>query len=202
MTTTMLKVFEMGGSRARKYLDDGYTRKEALQQATEDLQRLISPGLGERENGGGLGLMCSSAASCGLAWLETSFATVHLGHKLAASLCCTSIPEECANEIAPPFRCFALIFPDGLLSDLSEGFFLQARDGLVYFHVAGPRAVFGYEIRCYTDEDLHHLERSALEENTARQNDRSQAHCMPLRRLRRNDASGTERVRREDQEQA
>ena len=45
-------------------------------------------------------------------WMAASFARLEVGHQLAASLCCTDVPEEL--DVHAPWSAWSLIVPDGL----------------------------------------------------------------------------------------
>jgi len=51
-------------------------------------------------------------------WRQNSYARLEVGHKLAASLCLTDIPEDLV--IQHPWTAWSLIVPDGLLGDLAR----------------------------------------------------------------------------------
>ena len=70
----------------------------------------------------------SFAAAYGLGWLEHGFPVVRLGHKLAASLACTSFTREIMQDVELPWRVFAFVVPGGLISETDAWSF-----------VAGPR---------------------------------------------------------------
>lgn len=71
-------------------------------------------------------LILPLAGLLGTAWSETSFATVELGAKLAASLAATSIPPEYAANVVMPFRIVRIVVPPGVL-DEDEASILVAR---------------------------------------------------------------------------
>ncbi len=50
--------------------------------------------------------------SFGEAWLDTAFARLEIGHRLAASLCLTDVPTDI--EIRAPWPAWSLVLPDGL----------------------------------------------------------------------------------------
>lgn len=47
------------------------------------------------------------------AWREASYARLEIGHKLAAALCLTDVPDEL--EVRAPWGAWSLVLPDGLL---------------------------------------------------------------------------------------
>ncbi len=51
-------------------------------------------------------------------WRESSYARLEVGHKLAASLCLTDIPDDLV--VQHPWGAWSLIVPDGLLGDLAR----------------------------------------------------------------------------------
>jgi len=51
-------------------------------------------------------------------WRESSYARLEVGHKLAAALCLTDIPDDL--EIGHPWDAWSLIVPDGLLGELAR----------------------------------------------------------------------------------
>ncbi len=48
-------------------------------------------------------------------WLESAYARLEVGHKLAASLCLTDVPEDI--EVRAPWAAWSLVLPDGLFGD-------------------------------------------------------------------------------------
>jgi hypothetical protein len=48
-------------------------------------------------------------------WLESAYARLEIGHKLAASLCLTDVPEDI--EVRAPWAAWSLVLPDGLFGD-------------------------------------------------------------------------------------
>lgn len=48
-------------------------------------------------------------------WLESAWARLEVGHKLAASLCFTDVPEDL--EVRAPWKAWSLVVPDGLFPD-------------------------------------------------------------------------------------
>ncbi len=49
----------------------------------------------------------------GLDWLDSNFSKLEIGHKLAASLCLTDVPDEL--EVKAPWIAWSFVIPDGLL---------------------------------------------------------------------------------------
>jgi hypothetical protein len=53
----------------------------------------------------------------GHVWRESAFARLEIGHRLAAALMFTDIPED--GDIQAPWNAWSLLFPDGLLEETS-----------------------------------------------------------------------------------
>jgi hypothetical protein len=51
----------------------------------------------------------------GIEWLKSSYARLEVGHKLAASLCLTDVPEDI--EVKAPWMAWSLVIPDGVIYD-------------------------------------------------------------------------------------
>lgn len=49
----------------------------------------------------------------GLDWLDSNFSKLEIGHKLAASLCLTDVPDDL--EVKAPWGAWSFVVPDGLL---------------------------------------------------------------------------------------
>ncbi len=49
----------------------------------------------------------------GLTWLKSSYARLEVGHKLAASLCLTDVPDDI--EVKAPWEAWSLVIPDGVI---------------------------------------------------------------------------------------
>jgi hypothetical protein len=54
--------------------------------------------------------------SLGCHWARSAFATVVLGHKLAASFCATTIPKEHVPDVSLPWPCFRIRVPENVLN--------------------------------------------------------------------------------------
>jgi len=53
-------------------------------------------------------------ADFGLEWLDSNFSKLEIGHKLAASLCLTDVPDDV--EVKAPWSAWSFVIPDGLLA--------------------------------------------------------------------------------------
>ena len=51
-------------------------------------------------------------------WARSAFARLEVGHKLAASLCLTDIPDDV--DVKAPWEAWSLVVPDGLLGELAR----------------------------------------------------------------------------------
>ncbi len=51
-------------------------------------------------------------------WFKSSFARLEVGHKLAAALCLTDVPDEV--EVRAPWESWSLVVPDGLLMPMAR----------------------------------------------------------------------------------
>lgn len=72
-----------------------------------------------------------------LAWRAQSYARLEVGHKLAAALCLTDVPEDV--EVHAPWPAWSLVIPDGLLGELArvwcvgvQAAFVVMRSGSVF----------------------------------------------------------------------
>lgn len=54
-------------------------------------------------------------------WLTCGFPQVVVGHKLAASLCATTISKESTRTVVSPWRTFLVLVPTGLLPGVAPG---------------------------------------------------------------------------------
>jgi len=72
------------------------------------------------------------APSIGMAWAESGFARVSVAHRLAASLICTDY-SRVTDLLTPPWRCFAVEPPHGLIPNVAAA--------LVLFPVGGGATV-------------------------------------------------------------
>jgi len=55
---------------------------------------------------------CPGFGAFAEAWIAAAFARLEIGHKLAASLCLTDVPEDI--EVRAPWNAWSLVIPDGL----------------------------------------------------------------------------------------
>jgi hypothetical protein len=122
----MIDILKMQGLIAKKALGDGASRETALAEAM--VATFAGSELGA-EPSAGHQMLRRAGPSMGLAWLESAFPVVEVGHKLAASLMCTVLPQSCAEDLTPPWRCFSIHVPDGLLPDTTDVLMLFAREG-------------------------------------------------------------------------
>jgi hypothetical protein len=54
----------------------------------------------------------------GLDWLDSNFSKLEIGHKLAASLCLTDVPDDL--EVKAPWIAWSFVIPDGLLLGMPD----------------------------------------------------------------------------------
>jgi len=54
----------------------------------------------------------------GLSWLNANFSKLEIGHKLAASLCLTEVPDDL--DVKAPWPAWSFVIPDGLLAVASR----------------------------------------------------------------------------------
>jgi hypothetical protein len=68
-------------------------------------------------------------------WAFSGFPRINVGHKLAASLMCTTMPEEHRERLEFPWATFVIDVPDGMLPvvDVKKGF--QRVDGAFWHHL-------------------------------------------------------------------
>jgi hypothetical protein len=52
----------------------------------------------------------------GLEWLKSNFAKLEVGHKMAAALCLTDVPDDVAEGVEAPWIAWSLVVPGGLLT--------------------------------------------------------------------------------------
>lgn len=103
--------------------------------ATVARQREYSRNLMEMVTAGDTAL-CADVSLFATWWRESSYAKLEVGHKLAASLCLTDVPEELTPKM--PWPAWSLIVPDGLLGELARIWVLDAED----LHAGKRRQVF------------------------------------------------------------
>lgn len=132
-------LFEVGRASAEQ-IARGMPRLEVLEHVA---QALLGE-LGKKS----LGPFPAVAPSFALAWAENGFPTIEPGHRLAASLMATSVPQEHVDEfVRMPWRCFGFYIPDGLLSR-GDGFAiaLHAKDGIFkLLDIHGGQMHLGFE---------------------------------------------------------
>ena len=58
-------------------------------------------------------------------WHDSSYARLEVGHRLAASLCLTDVPDD--MDVRAPWSAWALVIPDGLLGDYARVFCLGTK---------------------------------------------------------------------------
>jgi len=95
------------GLHVQRALSAGVERRVALEDATA---LLLQAPLHEKAK---TTLMMCGVASVGAAWAECGFPMIEPGHKLAASLMATAIPDD--EDLIWPWRCFGVSIPPGLL---------------------------------------------------------------------------------------
>lgn len=124
----MRKLLYNVGKSCAEALAGGVPRELALEAAAHGLLSLYA----EDSNSKGAAPFAAIAPAFALAWSENGFPTIEPGHRLAASLMATSVPQEYVDDfVRMPWRCFGFQIPKGLFTQ-EDGFALalQARDGL------------------------------------------------------------------------
>jgi hypothetical protein len=53
-------------------------------------------------------------------WMQSAFARLEIGHRLASSFCLTDVPED--MHLDAPWEAWVLVVPDGLLGDIARVF--------------------------------------------------------------------------------
>lgn len=138
---TFDRIVAMQGIVARVAMDGGLPRADALNVAAQKLAQLVAPPF------------TALGPSFGLAWAECGLPVIETSHALAASLMATKVTREMGSDLPPPWRCFGIRIPAGLLSD-APGFSiaLWANDGRVkmlsccgnHFSLADEHGLDGY----------------------------------------------------------
>jgi len=118
------------GVLAKEGIDAGVPRQKALEIATSAIMGNVKDPL------------LAIGASLGLAWLESGFPTIDLAPTLTASLACTAIPKSVLEDVKPPWRCFSIRVPAGVLGDKAEEtIVLFSHDGTVKTFTINDRAL-------------------------------------------------------------
>jgi len=117
------------GFLARELLERGHERQRALELATH----AVVSAMGEVQATtaklcDGSHLITRIGASLGLAWCDYGFPIVDVGQRLGASMMCTRMSKEVAEEIRLPWRCFAIRFP-GIIESIDSLFVLGSWSG-------------------------------------------------------------------------
>lgn len=115
-------------------MDLGHTRESAMEIAA----RMLLPDGAVNEDMSvnvhlldeGTRALTSLAPSFALAWAQCGFPRIEPSHRLAASLMATSMPDEIADQLILPWRCFCVSVPAGLLDHSEHSMLiLRAHDG-------------------------------------------------------------------------
>lgn len=130
------------GAHAQNFLNDIKRQGIALKQrllAGENRDK-IAPHIDQRDlprsfrDDADVGrLFDAITPSVALAWCESGFPTVTVGHRLAASLMCTSYTDDVRQLVHAPWPCFHLAVPTGVLQ--------QEADLLVWSQPGGVRVL-------------------------------------------------------------
>ena len=105
-------------------------------------------------------LPCDQITLLGAArWADQGFPQVTMGHKYAAALMATNVPEEMAAEVRPPWPAFIIEIPDGLLPILNAetGKEVPLRRVLVhYVHTKNEEGQYSHKWQyvAFTDENF------------------------------------------------
>lgn len=145
----MIPLLRVCGQLASSGIAEGLSRKDALHRCLMEIAKRSdvdewlrnNPGHAPDETGfGGISAkkLIEMMPSLGLAWAESGFPSVEIGHRLAASFVCTSVPKEHADGVRPPWRCFLLRAPLELLPEFGSALVLFPRDDEV------ARPIFWY----------------------------------------------------------
>ncbi len=114
MGAAVIRRIKALGIAAKRHLLDGSSREIALLRATSEVLE-DTPTRSKKHL-----MWTPGGTSLGLAWLESGFPTISVGSRLAASLMCTSLPKEHLGDVRPPWRCFSIQVPKGLLGDAAR----------------------------------------------------------------------------------
>jgi hypothetical protein len=120
--TPFKKILLAQGMLAREMISRGVSRHEALNEAAQLVKTFSSV------PGDTLDILARLGPSFALAWAESAFSCIEPSHKLAASLMCTSVPKEYADELRLPWRCFMITVPSGLLTEDAHLLVLQPKE--------------------------------------------------------------------------
>lgn len=115
-----------GYACARLQSEHGASLEDALRTVIEVCRKDYGTGHSRSE----ADVFARHEAALGWRWACSSFATVVIGHKLAASFCATSIPDDPAMDVPLAWPCFRIRVPDGLLSTASI-FVWRGRQGSI-----------------------------------------------------------------------
>jgi len=131
-----LLFIKAAGLAAKKALSTGLPRQEALNRAAQYLQTSLGAVM-PAESMPYYQLLSLYGISMGLAWCECGFPVLQPGHRLAASLMCTSLAPSLANEVQLPWRAFAIAVPPNLISPVTDALFVAAHTGRKYLWTFG-----------------------------------------------------------------
>lgn len=134
----------MFGLALRRAIDSGMSREQAFKEIPDrilDSMDAPPPMVQMTSDGRWFDPILSLGGAFALAWLECGFPELEPTHKLAASLMCTSVSPDHADEIPMPWRCFAISVPVGLLDPDPSGTAAPPELILVLQRVADGRIV-------------------------------------------------------------
>lgn len=93
--------------------NEGHDYDSCITTARKLLFEYFYDGLGQPKLAEMMAMLGSHVA---FHWAMSAFATIEPSHKLAASLMCTSVPSEVAQEAVLPWKAFCIAIPDGIFS--------------------------------------------------------------------------------------
>lgn len=120
-------ILRHAGIVIRRGMDQGRTRADML----EEVGDVIRGGDTDPGRGAARTVLAAFGPSAAQAWLESGFATIEVGHKLCASLMCTSITADSVVDVAPPWKCFMVRVPAGVIGRATDMLCHWDRFGLI-----------------------------------------------------------------------
>jgi hypothetical protein len=105
--------FRLAGQAFSRLLSKGATEQQARTAVTQTSYLLLCE---QGVSHGEATRLANIEVNLGWKWAQSAFATVVLGHRLAASFCATSIPDDPSLSVPLAWPCFRIRVPDGLLA--------------------------------------------------------------------------------------
>lgn len=112
--TPQIQLLRIIGNLVKKMGKEGVSQESALQYLYQDMSSKVP------EVSAMLRPLFSLGGYFAVDWAENAFATVELSPRLAASLMSTAVPSEYLDKVLPPWQCFCIHIPEGLLGEIDK----------------------------------------------------------------------------------